>query len=426
MKPARAGRLPRAPRPGAPARAAGVPLALAAAPWLTLALAGPAAATDRFDPSQSPPSFSSTRWERTERLEDPHPALVQEPFLPLLEHRLPEIVEAFGGDASPPSSQALLHYARGWKEADPELPPVLLVHGAGLTANHCFADRPFEQPHSGLAARLSADRRAVFAITFAHPHGDNVLQAELLADAIARVRHVTGAAKVDLVAHSKGGMSARIYLSNAGREWSTRYRGDVRRYVMLGTPNGGLDVSFAYPNLNYWILQHGVAAPLSFTAGYYYGRWTEWRAQSVYKEGAFPGQAQMLARWDRRYGRTRAKGQVDVDTTYDGGKGQVSVSLGIERAIADGGHFMAHLARHGVDPEVELAVLAGTSPWILGMVGERRGPSDGLLLVASAWDTAALTSRGARLLRKDALFLNHLQLVYDPRANDWVAEVLAQ
>ena len=60
------------------------------------------------------------------------------------------------------------------------------------------------------------------------------------------------------------------------------------------------------------------------------------------------------------------------------------------------------------------------------MIGERRGPSDGLLLVASATDTSGLTRRGAKVLRKDLLHLNHLQLVYEPRANAWVLEVLSQ
>ena len=48
-------------------------------------------------------------------------------------------------------------------------------------------------------------------------------------------------------------------------KWATRYREDVRRYVMLGTPNGGIDVSFAYPNLNYYILLNKTPAPLSWT-----------------------------------------------------------------------------------------------------------------------------------------------------------------
>jgi triacylglycerol lipase len=220
-------------------------------------------------------------------------------------------------------------------------------------------------------------------------------------------------------------MSTRIYLSDAGADSSTRYRGDVRRYVMMGTPNGGIDISFAYPNLNYWILENETPAPLSWTRFLYRGSWTERPGQTIYAGGAFPGQPQMVARWDQRYGRTRAEGQFDVDATYDGTKGTVSVSHGIDRAIADGGDFMARLRKKAIAPDVELCVLAGTSPWIMNLVGERRGPSDGLILVASVFDTEPMLKRGAKLLRKDLRAFNHFQLAYDPRANDWVLAALS-
>ncbi len=392
---------------------------------LLLAAASPAAATEAFDPAVAA-ACETTRWARLERLEDPHPEMARpERHNQWTRHTEPEVVAAFGS-ATPPPSQVLLHYAAGWDAATVGL-PVVLVHGAGLTANHSWADAPIEQPYEGLAARLARAGRAVFAVTFAHSHGDNFRQAEALADAIARVRHVTGAEQVDLVAHSKGGMAARIYLSDAGPAWSTKFRKDVRRYVMLGTPNGGIDVSFAYPNLNYWILENHSSAPLSWTKALYYGRWVELEERAIYgPNSCYLGQLQMVARFDQRYGRTRAAGQLDVAATYDGGRGTVSVGFGIERAIADGGRTIERLEQKGVHPSVELAVLAGTSPWTMNLIGERRGPNDGLLLVASALHTAPLVQRGAKLLRADLRHLNHLQLVYDPRANDWVEEVLAQ
>jgi hypothetical protein len=368
---------------------------------------------------------AATRWARIERLviDDPH--LVQERFIPIIEHHDPEIVAAFAGSRTPPSNQILLHVAKGTDDA-PDPVPVLLVHGAGVDANESWADHPVYQPYEGLAARLVRAGKKVYAVTFAHPHGDNVLQAEALAHAIDRVRELTGAPQVDLVAWSKGGMAARIYLSDAGPEWATRYRGDVRRYVMLGTPNGGIDVSFAYPNLNYWVLEHRSPAPLSWTRCLYRGQWIDTADQSIYEEGAFPGQAQMVARWDGRYGRTDSKGQFDVDTTYDGGKGLVSVSKGIAAVIAQGGDMIERLRHKAIAPGVQLYVLAGTHPWIAGEVGERRGPSDGLLLVASVFDLEPMTRRGAKVVRKDLRAFNHLQLCYDPRANDWVASALAE
>ncbi|MGE0712705.1 MAG: esterase/lipase family protein [Planctomycetota bacterium] len=390
---------------------------------LLLALAPGARATERFDPTKGE-AKETKRWARTELLVDEHPQMKQERFIPLVAHHDPELAKAFGS-ATPPSSRFLLHFQAGWDRKDLPHPPVLLIHGAGLSSNHCYADHPIMQPYEGLAAHLAKSGRAVFALSFSHVHGDNYLQAEALADAIARIRHLTGAAKVDLVAHSKGGMAARIYLSSAGPAWSTKFRKDVRRYVMLGTPNGGIDVSFAYPNLNYWVLEHKSPAPLSWTEGMYWGKWLSWKDQTVYgPDSPFPGQAQLVARWDQRYGRTTAKGQLDVDTTYEGGRGQASVSLGIERAIADGGDCIAKLAKKPIHASVELAALAGNDPWVMGLVGERRGPSDGLLLVASALATEPLTRGGAKLLRADVRFFNHLQLVYHPRANAWVREVL--
>lgn len=392
-------------------------------------LAAPAPAGPRRAPRQGDRAetkvvvVDAARWDRIERLEIDDPRLIQERWIPMLEHHDPEIVAGFDGNEAPPSSHVLLHVAKG-AEAAPHPVPVLLIHGAGVNANHCWADRPVEQPYEGLAARLVRAGRKAFALTYAHPHGDNLLQAEALTHVIDRVRELTGAEQVDLVAWSKGGMSARLYLSDAGFDGSTRYRGDVRRYVMLGTPNGGIDVSFAYPNLNYWILEHKTPAPLSWTRCLYRGTWIDTPERSLYGVGAFPGQAQMVARWDHRYGRTRSAGQYDVDATYDGTRGLVSVSLGIDRAIADGGDLIARLRKKPIHPDVGLCALAGTHVWISGEVGERRGPSDGLVLVASVMDLEPMTRRGAKVLKKDLRALNHLQLAYDPRANDWVVDAL--
>lgn len=404
------------------------PIRLCLTPCLLLTLAGASAfGTESFDPTKAE-ARETKRWERLELLEDSDEHLIQERFIPLVEHHDPEVKEAFKSGA-PSSRFVLLHYAKGWKKArekHPKLLPVILLHGAGMSSNHCYANRPIEQPYEGLAARLTRAGRATFALTFSHVHGDNYLQAEQVANAIARVRHVTGAAKVDLVAHSKGGMPARIYLSSAGPDWATAFRKDVRRYVMLGTPNAGIDVSFAYPNLNYWILEHKSPAPLSWTGGFYYGKWLDWTDQNLFgPKTPFPGQAQMVARFDGRYGRTTAVGQLDVDTTYEGGRGKVSKGPGIDQAIKDGGDCIAKLQKASIHKSVELAVLAGTSDWIMNLIGERRAPSDGLLLVASALDTKAMTKTGAKLIRRSLRRFNHLQLVYDPRANDWVEETLA-
>lgn len=410
-------------------RAAHIALALSLA--LTTALAGDAMATDSF--RGEPLRVTATAdWPRVELHEDRSPLFVREPFSPAARQDEPDVVLGFGGDEEPPSSRFLLHAATGFDAADDGRPPVLLVHGAVVDATTSWGRASFRgRGGAGLAARLAGAGRRVFAVTFAHPHGCNFLWAEQLANAIARVRSLTGASKVDLVAHSKGGIAARIYCSDVRRPGMTRYRGDVRRLLLLGVPNGGIDVAFAYPNLNYWVIHHKASAPLSWTEALCYGLWTDLRKESLYAPpdglGAYPGQAQMLARWDGTYGLYEADPmQFDVRTTYEGGRGRVSISLGIEEAIAQGGGLIARLEKAGVARGVEVALLAGTKPYVMGFLGERRGPSDGLLLVRSALATDGLARSGAKVLRADTLHLSHVELAFADPAFAWVEEALGR
>ena len=46
------------------------------------------------------------------------------------------------------------------------------------------------------------------------------------------VKNVTGQDKVNIVAHSKGGLDARVYLANTNTQ-------DVANLIMIGTPNAG-------------------------------------------------------------------------------------------------------------------------------------------------------------------------------------------
>jgi triacylglycerol lipase len=54
-----------------------------------------------------------------------------------------------------------------------------------------------------------------------------------LGQIIQEVKHLTGKGQVNIVAHSKGGLDARVYLGN------NRNTNDVANLVMIGTPNGG-------------------------------------------------------------------------------------------------------------------------------------------------------------------------------------------
>lgn len=404
------------------------------APWAAL---GVALVLGGSLPARATTGFSGTPlrvvrfgdWERVELHEDKNPMFVKEPFVEAARRVLPEIQDAFDGDQEPHSGRFLLHAARGWDRTDDRNPPILLVHGAVVDASRSWGAGGFKgRAGKGMAHALADAGRRVFAITFAHPHGDNFLQCEQVANAIARVKTLTGARAVDLVGHSKGGLVARLYCTSVRRPGMTAYRGDVRRLALVGTPNDGIDVAFAYPNLNYWIIMNKASAPLTFTDALVYGVWQDLKKQSLYAPpeggGCFPGQAQMIKRWDGVYGLFDDPSQFDVETTYKGGHGTVSNSLGIDRAIKDGGDLIAKLEKAGVDPKIEVVLLAGSKPNLLGFVGERRGPSDGLCLVRSALTTDGITRAGAKVLRRDVLFLSHIELVYAEPAVKWLEEAL--
>ena len=154
------------------------------------------------------------------------------------------------------------------------------------------------------------------------------------------------------------------------------------------------------------------------------GLWVNTDPYSLYDKGGnhFPGQAQMLYRWDEVYPLSQVG--PDWRTTYHGGRGLVSVSRGIDRAIEQGGHLMARLREAPLDAGIELAVLGGDKADRPFFLNEFTGPSDGLVFVKSAMHTEDMTRGGARLLAAEVLPVNHGQLVYKSIAKRWIADVL--
>ncbi len=65
----------------------------------------------------------------------------------------------------------------------------------------------------------------------------NATTAAQLRDEVARVRAATGAAKVDVVSHSMGGLSSRYYLKNLGGASS------VDEWVSIAGPNHGTNLA---------------------------------------------------------------------------------------------------------------------------------------------------------------------------------------
>lgn len=103
--------------------------------------------------------------------------------------------------------------------------PVLLVPGWYATA----------RVMAPLLIRLVAAGWAedhVMALTFSDATGSNRDHAREIGAAVDSLRAMTGAERVDIVAHSMGGLATRLYLEDGGAA-------HVRRVVFIATPQRG-------------------------------------------------------------------------------------------------------------------------------------------------------------------------------------------
>jgi uncharacterized alpha/beta hydrolase family protein len=339
----------------------------------------------------------------------------QERFCSVNEQLDQDTIDVFG-TTQPTADQYLLHLAPGW-DSNPNKTPVILIHGAGLDATS-FTNL-YNMGYDGIQQQLVSLGYRVFALTFSHSHGDNFIQAEQLSDAILRVKSLCKVEELDLIAHSKGGLAARIYLSNIS---TTPYRGDVRKYVMLGTPNLGVDFAFRNPSISYPIYLSDSNGVIAWDKISYLGAMIDTAERAIYADGSFPGQSQMLYRWDNEYSLDVT--QPDWWTSYHGGSGFVSHSRGIDTAIADGGNLIAQLEQRGIEPGIELSVLAGDNHMFGLIPGENSGASDGIVFLDSVFNTDAMVSKGAKLVTKTTLNVNHLELLFSRKAARWVAQQL--
>ncbi len=367
--------------------------------------------------------FPSKKWAWIEHLHDNDPHFKQQNFHPRGVQRDSEIVKAFGTD-KPHSGSVLLHYAGDPPPGVPRKEPVILVHGANKTGDFYF-DPSEDGKNQGLAQRLRDEGHPTYAVTFAHNQDDNYYWAESLANSIDRVKTLTGAEKVDLVGHSKGGLPVRMYTSDFRQDWMTPYRNDVNRVVLVAAPNGGIDYSFRHPAGNYALASSSnnphLNAPVSWDNMLYWGMNKDVRDQGFSKDGPdlYPGQRQLLARWDSKY--PLSIWEVDSVSTYEGGQGMAGRGRGIEHFIKEGGDFIANLGKKSFAQGVEVAVLAGNSADIPGILNEYTGPSDGLLLV----DSALKLPKGTRVVAEDILPLHHKALISNKKGQDWIAAALS-
>lgn len=331
----------------------------------------------------------------------------------------------FGNVSEPFSGRFLLYYAPKWN-TNPRATPVLLVHGANdnadrawanpddLGGGHCGANTC---PSTGLMQYLVNDGFRVFAINFAHKQGDNELQAQVLEDALQVIRMKLGVSQVDVIAHSKGVMAARLYASSVKPSWGQTYQGDIRRLILIGGPNKGIDYTFAHgwtADTAIWPECGGTAnAPSPHVEFTCYGFIYDHPELSIYSTSScncFPGQKQMLYRWDSIYGIDETQG--DWYTTYYGGQGYYSYGYGIQEAINEGS-LINTMRSAGVPSSIRTDLLSGGSSDIPNFLNENRGPSDGIVFVASASDTGGIGALGANV---EITGDNHLKLIWEATA----------
>jgi triacylglycerol esterase/lipase EstA (alpha/beta hydrolase family) len=110
--------------------------------------------------------------------------------------------------------------------------PVLLIHGY---RSNSFVWNTWE----GLLRNDGIQFKAVNFINSDDECGSSADHARELNKIVKDFKRETGARQVNIVAHSKGGLDARVYLANSSID-------EVANLIMIGTPNAGAPL--ASPN----------------------------------------------------------------------------------------------------------------------------------------------------------------------------------
>ncbi len=370
-------------------------------------------------------------WEKVERWLDQSSLFQAEDYLADGRNDQTGQRKTFFGTARPFSGRFLLYYAPGWDTGSKPV-PVLLVHGALHNADWAWAKPDLGGcgndtcPSTGLMQYLVSKGYKVFAINFPHMHGDNYYWAKQIYDAIEIIKDRTGASQVDVIAHSKGGFAARQYVSSVYKSGGVPYAGNVRKLILVGTPNKGIDYTFrhgilpsvaSYPECGY-----NGNYPAAHTWLVCYGWWYSHPELTIYTTSSgnyFPGQKQMLYRWDGVYGLSVL--EQDWYTTYYGGWGYVSYSPGIQTAINQGS-LVSTIRNAGIPATVQTYLLCGDTADIPEVHNEHTGPSDGVIFLASCGDTGGI----GNVAGQATLHLNHLELVWHTLAADQIEAWLSQ
>ncbi len=361
--------------------------------------------------------LQATHWDWTESLQASRVQDEERAYHIRTRYSDEELLAAFGSQ-EPRANQLLLHYA-----GDPFpaalTPPVLLLPGATKAGSY-FWDPDEDGSQSGLAQRLRRRGCRVYALTYSHNQDCNFRWAGLIEAAIDRIRVLHDEPQVDLVAHSNSGIAARILTSRLHPNWDHQ----VRRLALVGSPNGGLDYFFRYPQINFNLIRDDdnplLNWPMTWDEVLMAGEFVDW-SEFGYGSSApdyWPGQRQMLARWDQRYALP-SEGP-DVRSTYYGGIGEVSKAQGLMHFLEDGGNLIGRLQEEPGQVGVEFGLLAGCSPTLRLGKNDLSGPGDGIVFVESATmmpEESPVTSLGI-------LPLNHADLIGDPLGQEWICQFL--
>lgn len=368
--------------------------------------------------------IKSKYWNKIELIRSTDPTINPEKIHTKGRQRDPEIVQAFGTD-KPSSTDFCLHDAGAPKELKYKT-PVLLIHGANTVATRSWADPEGDGKKTGLMQYLKGKGFRVFAVTFANKHGDSYIWAAHAARAVERIKEITGAEKVDTLGHSKGGFTLRLLVSNIYKDRNP-FKKDIRKAIFVAAPHRGIDYSFRHPLINWGLAEEDdnpvKYAPMSWETMLWKGQWIDSSEMSLSGE-YFPGQLQMIGKFDKIHPLSTL--EQDWYTTYYGGKGFVSTSKGIDYFIQKGGNIIEKMKKSPVDPSVKFANLVGNMPNVPGILNEVTGPSDGIVFVSSTKASEDMVKSGATLLEEKVLPLNHLDLVSNTKAMDWIATQLAK
>ncbi len=127
----------------------------------------------------------------------------------------------------------------GFKTTDFIADPVIIIPGIMGSEKNASGELvldPILHTYDDLLASLKKNGYKENQTMFTFPYewrNDNIQSADLLKNKIEQIKKTSGLSKVDLVAHSMGGLVARSYVEGAN------YQDDVSHLILLGTPNIG-------------------------------------------------------------------------------------------------------------------------------------------------------------------------------------------